>query len=236
MKTAPIVIATLFVIAPNWENRVCSLLGDNQTVVIAHNEIVFSRKQKVTKILEPNNIDESQNNYIQWKKPDDSIYIKILKNATKMKSKLAVEVRGWWERLWRGTKKIIGVMEVFLILISWWYLCENWPDCIAGPLPGPKSGLWSNTWKWIVRGDTRTDKARDLLGRGTQAESSRVRSDSGFFLVVYPLLSQDGCHWELSLEVIRHMVFPFDLSWTLLVCGDLLVPCSLLGLGPLVIK
>ena len=65
MKTAPIVIATLFVIAPNWENRVCSLLGDNQTVVISHNEIVFSRKQKVTKILEPNNIDESQNNYIQ---------------------------------------------------------------------------------------------------------------------------------------------------------------------------
>lgn len=66
MKTAQIVIATLFVMAPNWEQlRVCSLLGDNQTVVIAHNGILFSRKQEVTKILEPNNIDESQNSYIQ---------------------------------------------------------------------------------------------------------------------------------------------------------------------------
>ena len=66
MKTAQIVIATLYVIAPNWEQlRVCSLLGDNQTVVIAHSGIIFSRKQKVTKILEPNNIDESPNNSIQ---------------------------------------------------------------------------------------------------------------------------------------------------------------------------
>ena len=61
-------------------------------------------------------------------------------------------------------------------------------------LPGPESGLWSNTWKWIehpfqglkvgsgsntrkwvVRGDTLADKARDFIGKGAGVESSRVR-------------------------------------------------------------
>ena len=36
----------------------------------------------------------------------------------------------------------------------------------GGPLPGPEPGLLSNTRKWIVRGDTRADKARDFIGRG----------------------------------------------------------------------
>ena len=35
-----------------------------------------------------------------------------------------------------------------------------------GPLSGPKSGLLSNTKKWIVRGDTCADKARDFIGKG----------------------------------------------------------------------
>ena len=35
-----------------------------------------------------------------------------------------------------------------------------------GPLPGPKTGLLSNTWKWIVRGETCADKARDFIGKG----------------------------------------------------------------------
>ena len=30
-----------------------------------------------------------------------------------------------------------------------------------GPLPGSESGLLSNTWIWIIREDTRADKARD---------------------------------------------------------------------------
>ena len=34
------------------------------------------------------------------------------------------------------------------------------------PLPGPESGVLSNTRKWIVRGDTRADKAGDLIGKG----------------------------------------------------------------------
>ena len=36
----------------------------------------------------------------------------------------------------------------------------------GGPLPGPKSGLLPNTQKWIVRGDTCADKARDFIGKG----------------------------------------------------------------------
>ena len=34
------------------------------------------------------------------------------------------------------------------------------------PLPGPETGLLSNTRKLIVRGDTYTDKARDFIGKG----------------------------------------------------------------------
>ena len=45
----------------------------------------------------------------------------------------------------------------------------------GGPLPGPKTGLLSNTRKLIVQGDTCADKARDYIGKGTQVESSRVR-------------------------------------------------------------
>ena len=36
----------------------------------------------------------------------------------------------------------------------------------GGPLPGPKTGLLSNTRKWIVWGDTCADKARDFIGKG----------------------------------------------------------------------
>ena len=36
----------------------------------------------------------------------------------------------------------------------------------GGPLPGLETGLLSNTWKWIVQGDTRADKARDFIGKG----------------------------------------------------------------------
>ena len=44
-----------------------------------------------------------------------------------------------------------------------------------GPLPGPESGLLSNTQKWIVRRDTCADKARDFPGKGAQVERSRIR-------------------------------------------------------------
>ena len=34
------------------------------------------------------------------------------------------------------------------------------------PLPGAKDGLFSNTQKWMVQGDTRADKARDFIRKG----------------------------------------------------------------------
>ena len=52
-------------------------------------------------------------------------------------------------------------------------------------------------------------------------------SDSESFLVVHTLFSQDGCQRGGFWEVVGHVVSPFDLSWTLLVAGGLLVPCSL---------
>ena len=59
-------------------------------------------------------------------------------------------------------------------------------------------------------------------------------SYSEYFLVVYALVSQDGCQREGFWEVVRHMVSPFGLSPTLPVGGRLLVPCSLPG--PPVVK
>ena len=52
-------------------------------------------------------------------------------------------------------------------------------------------------------------------------------SDSGSFLVIHALFSQDGCQREGCWEVFRHVVSPFDLSRTVPVGGGLLVPCSL---------
>ena len=54
-------------------------------------------------------------------------------------------------------------------------------------------------------------------------------SDSGSFLVVPALFSQDGRQREGFWEVVGHVVSPFDLSRTLLVGGGLLVPRSLPG-------
>ena len=61
----------------------------------------------------------------------------------------------------------------------------------GGPLPGPETGLLSNTWKWIVWGDTCADKARDFIGKGypggeqqgkgTQENSSAMWLSLGFY-------------------------------------------------------
>ena len=48
-------------------------------------------------------------------------------------------------------------------------LCIKWSPSVAGkgtPLPGPETGLLSNTQKRIVEGDTCADKARDFIGKG----------------------------------------------------------------------
>ena len=103
----------------------------------------------------------------------------------------------------------------------------------GGPLPGPKSGLLSNTQKWNVQGDTCTDKGRDFVGkdcpRGDQEDkwiqqdcsamwlavsgfygdgisfwlSLVNHSDSGSFVVTQALLNQDGFQWGGFWEVGR---------------------------------
>ena len=112
--------------------------------------------------------------------------------------------------------------------------------------------------------ETCVHKARDFIGRGhpggkqqdkgTQENCSATwlevlsfmvmglisrlslasHSDSESFLVVHTLFSQDWCQQEGFWEVVGHVVSPFDLSWTLLVGGGFLVPCSLPG--PPVVK
>ena len=134
----------------------------------------------------------------------------------------------------------------------------------GGPLPGPKTGLLSNTLKWIAIRDTCADKAKDFIGKGhpggeqqgkgTQEDCSVTwlavlafmvtglvsvlslanHSDSGSFLVAHTWLSQDGGQQERFWEVVGHLASPFDLSGILPVGGGLLVPCSLLE--PPVIK
>ena len=114
----------------------------------------------------------------------------------------------------------------------------------GGPLPGPETGLLSNTQKWIVRGDTCANKARDFIGKGhpgreqegkgTQEHCSAMwlavsglmvmglvsglslanHSDSESCLVVHALFSQDGCQREGFWEVVGQVVSPFDLSLT----------------------
>ena len=44
-----------------------------------------------------------------------------------------------------------------------------------GLLPGPESGLSSNTQKWIVQGDTYADKARDFMGKGHPGGEQQAR-------------------------------------------------------------
>ena len=121
-----------------------------------------------------------------------------------------------------------------------------------GPIPGPKNGLLSNTWKWIIQGDTCVDKAREFIGKwcsgreqeceGTQEDCSAV---TGFMVMgLVPGLSlASPCDWpswwhysarmdsrvEDSGRLVGHMVSPFDLSQFLPVDGGLLVPCSLPG-------
>ena len=99
----------------------------------------------------------------------------------------------------------------------------------GGPLPRPETGLLSNTQKWIG------SKHWGFMVMGLVSGLSLANhSDSESFLVVHALFSQDVCQREGFWEVVRHVQSSFDLSWTLLAGGGLLVLCSLTG--PPVIK
>ena len=132
-----------------------------------------------------------------------------------------------------------------------------------GTFPGPKLSSCLTLRNELSEEIHVLTRKKILLGRSTRAESSGKgtqencsamwltvlgfmvmgivsglslinQSDSESFLVVPALLSQDEGQWEGFLDVVWHMVSPFDLSWTLPVGGGLWVPCSLPG--PPVIK
>ena len=132
----------------------------------------------------------------------------------------------------------------------------------TNPFQSPH-GVLSNIQKWIVWGDTYADKARGFIGKGrlggeqqakgTQEDCSATwltvsdfvvmglvsglplanHSDSQPFLVAHALLSQDGCQREGFWELVRHVVSPSDLSWSLPVGGGLLFHVPY---GPPVVK
>ena len=74
----------------------------------------------------------------------------------------------------------------------------------GGPLPGPESGLSSNTWKWIVQWDTHADKARDFIGKaclgGEQQENPSISwlAVSGFMVM----------GWVSGLSLASHLARP----------------------------
>ena len=70
-------------------------------------------------------------------------------------------------------EKSYCVFVVYKVLTAFFFFLNPYAtSCITyllkegGPLSGPQTGLLSNTQKWIVRGDTSADKARDFIGKG----------------------------------------------------------------------
>ena len=136
----------------------------------------------------------------------------------------------------------------------------SWVCCRKGdPFQGPKLGSCLTLENELSEETHVLTKQEILLGKGTRVESSRAREprrtalpcglsvgfygdgisfrvvfSQSFWLRVLPggacLVQPNGCQREGFWEVVRHVVSPFDLSWTLLVGGGLLVLCSLPGL------
>ena len=85
------------------------------------------------------------------------------------------------------------------------------------PLPGPETGLLSNTGKWIVRGDTYADKARDFIGKGPWRRAGGEGAPG-----------EQLCHW---LAVLGFMVMGLVSGLSLASHSDLspswwCMPCS----------
>ena len=59
----------------------------------------------------------------------------------------------------------------------------------GGPLPGPTTGLLSNTRKWIVRGDTCADKARDFIGKGHRSGEQQGKGTQEISSVTWLVVS-----------------------------------------------
>ena len=80
---------------------------------------------------------------------------------------------GTSDLLWHRTSQCCLSLDVGQNPIWWCILCSFYFSFLLmlvlqeeGALPGPETGLLSNTRKWIVGGDTCADKARDFIGKG----------------------------------------------------------------------
>lgn len=68
------------------------------------------------------------------------------------------------------------------------------------PLPGQERGRLSNTWKWIVGGDTKADKARDVIVvgcLGREQEDQGTQDCSATWLGFYG----DGIDFQVVLPI-----------------------------------
>ena len=82
----------------------------------------------------------------------------------------------------------------------------------GGPLPEPKSGLSSNTQKWIVWGDTHADIVRDFIGKGCLGGEQQVREPRTTAL-------PQGLQYQVSWWWVRFwVVLASHLAWSIL--GD----------------
>ena len=88
---------------------------------------------------------------------------------------LPVKIQDWFPLGWTGWISLLskGLSRVFSNKTFrkhqfFGAQASLWSNCCrkGGPLPGPETGLLSNTRKWIVWGDTCADKARDFIGKG----------------------------------------------------------------------
>ena len=70
------------------------------------------------------------------------------------------------------------------------------------PLPGPETGLSSNTQKWIVWGDTSADKARDFIWKGHPGGEQEGKG------------TQENC-FAVWLAVLGFMVMGLVSGWSL---------------------
>ena len=77
-----------------------------------------------------------------------------------------------WKEKWTNqfVSRVLRMDGYWSLLGAWIGQREKWNASIlsqeGGPLPGPETGLLSNTQKWIAWGDTGADKARDFIGKG----------------------------------------------------------------------
>ena len=188
-----------------WKNRIMRIQG--------------SSKQEACKPL--------LTNKYRWRFTFKPRTIKNWKGKTMevLKSSFRVNKTGSW---------IDFLDRIYSKKLYWGALKQNRRKLIllqAHFVPGPQSRVLSNTWEWVVQGDTHVDKASNFTGEGRQGRGQQSKgtqenfsatwlagsgfmgtglvsglslvsnSDSGSFLVVHASLSKGRFWWERFWEV-----------------------------------